>query len=306
MLLIQDVVCETRTVLGLVRGLGSGLEDRIFQCDPFLMHYWLLTFTIDCLCKLRGSRKILISIPHPPCTLILQSKYQKGLLCQVHFSTVSIMLGECSWNPWPRLQRVTVFQNAYDFGGSSGLSAHSLQRCLQQWGKCSKMVKSSSTQATFFGRKGMPLKLYRSDRSWSESSALKVSMAVWCLPCFGGWGLKVVFHCAWTFWADFWPVQSSVNGAAGETKNGFCRLPGKDSFLGRSIPGSLAVCPFLYCAIFCSPCSQIYIVRYWSPHSRTFGVCLLLNIVINDPFTWCDASCLLSATVSWASLGRRR
>lgn len=59
------VVCETGAVVGLLRGLGSGLEDRIFQCDPFLMHCWHLTFTIDCLCKLKGSRKILISIFFP-------------------------------------------------------------------------------------------------------------------------------------------------------------------------------------------------------------------------------------------------
>lgn len=61
----MDVVCETGAVVGLLRGLGSGLEDRIFQCDPFLMHCWHLTFTIDCLCKLKGSRKILISIFFP-------------------------------------------------------------------------------------------------------------------------------------------------------------------------------------------------------------------------------------------------
>lgn len=28
----------------------------------------------------------------------------------------------------------------------------------------------------------------------------------------------------------------------------------------------------------------------------------MLNIVINEPFTWCDASCLLPATVSQANL----
>lgn len=135
----------------------------------------------------------------------------------------------------------------------------------------------------------------------------EVSLAVWSLPCFGGWGLTVVFHCTWTSRAGcLWPVQSTVNGAAGETNSGFCGLPGKDSCLGKSVPGSLAVCPSLCHAIFGFPCSQIHIVRQRSPLSRgIFGVCFVLNIVINEPLTWCDASCLISATVSWASLGRR-
>lgn len=61
---MQDVVCEIRAVLGLVSTPGSGLQGRIFQHDPFLMHHWSLTFTIGCLRKLRNSRnKVIFLLP---------------------------------------------------------------------------------------------------------------------------------------------------------------------------------------------------------------------------------------------------
>lgn len=194
---------------------------------------------------------------------------------------------------------------------NSGPSIHSLQRCPQQWKKCSKMVQSSA-QATLFvpcrERKGTPLKLCRSDRSWSEPPGLKVSMAAWCQWSFEDWWLTNVFNCTWTLWADFsWPVQQHSEWGRGQGKNVFCRIPGNDSFSGKNIPESLSVCPSLYHTIFFFPYSQIHILRYRSSHSRrrTFGVFLMLNAAINLPFTLCYTFCLLLATVSWASLDRR-
>lgn len=52
--------------------------------------------------------------------------------------------------------------------------------------------------------------------------------------------------------------SSIVNGAAGKAKNGFYRLPGKDSFLGKNIPEALSVCPSLYHNIF-SLCTARYV-----------------------------------------------
>lgn len=185
------------------------------------------------------------------------------------FSTVSITLGECSCNPWPRLQshcfkiHMTLVKTL-DWVLTACRDVRSSGKSAPKW--CSHLL--------------MLLYLYHVDQgrgcpwNFAEATDPGLSPQVWRCP----WQC-----CARTpLETDDWKMcsivpehsgltsldlySSIVNGAAGKAKNVFCRLPGKDSFSGKSIPESLSRCPSLYHTNFFSLYSQIHILRCKSSH----------------------------------------
>lgn len=201
------------------------------------MHHWCLTFTIDCLCKPRNSSKkqVFFSL----CFNFIKQISQRNAL-QVLFSTVSIMLGECSWNPRPRLQSHCVWKFIWLWWKlwTKYSQPAEVPAAVEE---VSKMVQSSA-QATWFV-------LCRTGRecpwNFAEETDPGLSTWVWTPLETGDWKMcSIVPEHSELASLDLY--SSLVNRAAGKAKMLFV-----DSS-GRNIPKILSVYPSLCYTIFFS------------------------------------------------------